>query len=818
MSAWLRRHCHDWIALAALAALTLLFFWPVTLGVAWIPRGGGDLASFLWPTYSYAARALWSGRIPLWNETLYAGMPFAADNQSGLFYPPNLLAFALAPSFPYRAIEWLVVFHFWMAGASMYALMRVLINTQENMGTGAHVNPTSTFNPQPSTFFLPPSSSLLSSSFLFPPLFAAVAFMFSDVLVTHIGNLNIVAVSAWLPLALACLHLGLTRSSVNWALAAGVVLGIAALAGHAQMMLMSFGAVSVYGLWRSAWSVVRERNTLCALRSASLLSITLVTALGLSALALLPALELTQYTARARLTYAEAALYSVPWPGLAGLVSPLLFGRGAADYWGPWPRVELGYLGVLPLVFAGIALLERPNTTPPYSDPTRPVTPSSGHLHNKGFWAALALLGLLIALGENTPLHRLLYEFVPGFAQLRVPARFLLLTDVGLAVLAGYGFQKVFTPEKAGHTGRGRWVLGVGAVAVVVLVVAYLAATLGGERVTNLGWALAVTLALLLAAYLLLSTSYFPAPLAPVFAIVLLAADLFLHGAFVEVDFADPTSGFQHPVAVDYLKSQPGPTRIDSTTSAWAPDAAARHGLEDIGGISNPLALAAYQTYIGAMGPRGAPRYDFIGAQWIVASKDQPPADDPDIVPVFNEDPGVDIWLNTNAQPRLSLKYAARAVPDGEAAFAAIMTPGFDPTQEVVLETSTLLPLPNVQPPTSNLYYLHYSPEAYRIAVSTPAPAYLVLSEVWYPGWRAWVNGVEVEVLRANFAFRAVALAEPGEHVIEMRFEPWTWLAGLGVSALTATCCLIRGVYWLRRKRDTQHTTRDTQYATRPTP
>jgi hypothetical protein len=770
-------HRHDLIALAALAVFALVFFWPVTLGAAWIPRGGGDLTSFLWPTYSYAARSLWSGRIPLWNETLYAGMPFAADNQSGLFYPINLLAFLLAPAFPYRAIEWLVVFHFWLAGASMYGLMRVLLTTQRGKEAGEQVNPTSSF-------------------FLLPSFFSALAFMFSDVLVTHIGNLNIVAVAAWLPLSLACLHLSLTRQSANWALAAGVVLGVAALAGHAQMTLMSFGAVGLWGMWHVAYSLLRSRNTQHATRSASLLMLAFLAALGLSALALLPAVELTQHTARARLSYADAALYSVPWAGLAGLFSPLLFGRGAAEFWGPWPRVELGYLGVLPLVFVMLAFVNTHKTRGAQSNDSHPLTPSPAHPFSANwFWLLLALLGLLIALGENTPVHRLLYEFVPGFAQLRVPARFLLLTNLGLAVLAGFGFQRVFTAEKTER----RWqIAGFGAVAVAVLVMAYLAVAPPGERLTNLARALSVTVALFLAAFLL-STRSFLRPLAPIFAVVVLAADLFFHGAFIEVDFTDPTQGFQHPVAIEYLRSQPGPTRIDSTTGAWALDAAARHGLEDIGGISNPLGLAAYQTYVGAMGPRGAPRYDFLGAQWIVAAKNQPPAGDPDIVPVLNADPNVDIWLNTAAQPRLSLKFSAQAVPNGEAAFAAILAPGFDPARTVVLETTELLPLPAAQPSTFNLYYLSYSPEAYRIAATTPAPAYLVLSEVWYPGWRAWVDGIEVPVLRANFAFRAVPLAELGEHVIEMRFEPWMWTVGMAVSVSTILGLVLHGAYSVRR-------------------
>jgi hypothetical protein len=140
MRSWIKSNRHDLAALAALGVLALIFFWPVTLDVAWIPRGGGDLVSFLWPTYAYAARSLWSGRVPLWNETLYSGMPFAADNQTSVFYPLNLLTFLVFPSIPYRAMEWLVVLHFWLAGAGMYFLMRVLLTEQES-GTDPHPRP-----------------------------------------------------------------------------------------------------------------------------------------------------------------------------------------------------------------------------------------------------------------------------------------------------------------------------------------------------------------------------------------------------------------------------------------------------------------------------------------------------------------------------------------------------------------------------------------------------------------------------------------------------------------------------------------------------
>ncbi|MGH2521955.1 MAG: hypothetical protein ACRDH2_05570, partial [Anaerolineales bacterium] len=516
----------DLLALAFLALLTLAFFWPVTLGQGWIPRGGGDLVSFLWPTYSYAAQSLRAGHVPLWNPTLYSGMPFAADNQSGLFYPINLLTFLLVPSLPYAAMEWLVIFHVWLAGASMYGLMRVLL-----------------------------SSSFFSFFSLLSCLFPAVAYMFSDVFITHVGNLNILVVSAWFPAAFAALHLALTRRSTNWAALAGVLLGVAALAGHAQMTLVVAGALGVYAAWHTAgcglWIVHRtpvDKPPAAAIgdmRYAILLTaLTFMTAFGVSALSVIPAAELTRHTARVRLDYAAASDYSLPWVGLAGLFSPLIFGRGAAHFWGPWQRVELGYLGVLPLLFSGFAPLNA----------RRGLTI---------FLMLLGVFGLLVALGANAPLHRLLYWVVPGFAQLRVPARFILLTDFALAVLAGLGLHHVFTAKDA-QSAKGKvWGWGglLTALALMAIFLGYRSAVFatGTEHVINLYLGLALTLGMLFAGLLLITFRRRLGRLFPAFALVILSADLIGQGAWVEVEWNDPTLGFQHPTVEAFLQSQPGP-------------------------------------------------------------------------------------------------------------------------------------------------------------------------------------------------------------------------------------------------------------------
>ncbi|HEV8458138.1 MAG TPA: YfhO family protein, partial [Methylomirabilota bacterium] len=69
------------------------------------------------------------------------------------------------------------------------------------------------------------------------------------------------------------------------------------------------------------------------------------------------------------------------------------------------------------------------------------------------------------------------------------------------------------------------------------------------------------------------------------------------------------------------------------------------------------------------------------------------------------------------------------------------------------------------------------------------APTWLVLADTWFPGWRAWVDGREQPVWRANYAFRAVRL-EPGSHDVVFRYQPGSLLFGLSLSAVAALICV----------------------------
>ncbi|MBI5290886.1 MAG: YfhO family protein [Chloroflexi bacterium] len=759
----------DLAALALLFLAAFAFCWPIFAPGWIIPQGGGDLVSFLWPTYRYAARVLHSQPCAsfstmfnpqsaicnlqsaysalLWNPTLYSGAPFAADNQTGLFYPPNLVAFLLFPDLPYAALETLVALHLFLAGVGAYLFVRLEFPARDSKLEVGNLK-------------------FEVGSWKFEAgLVSALAFMASDVFITHLGNYNIVAVSAYLPFIFLCLRRSLSHtptppySSVKWSVLAGLSLGLAALAGHAQMTLILAFACALYTLYHLLThipSLLTPRASLLTdhrplptghrpLLAAHwpLLTIPLV-AFGLAAIALLPALQMVGYTARTALSYTDASRWSLPPLGLAGAVSPLVFGRGARDFWPTWDRVEFGYMGIVALSLAALARKPR-------------------------FFIALALVALVIALGRYTPVHQLLFQFVPGFASIRVPARFILLTNFSLAVLAGHSLI-----EKRNRP----WIiLAAVALASTLLI---LAADLAWAHPPAWG-AIITTLALIAATALL----YQRAPaLLPLF----LFAELFTFGAFVETDRADPNAGYTRGPALDYLLAQPGPTRIDLATSQWQPDAPAVFGLESITGIANPLALAAYDRYYWSVGYRGSPQYNFLGAQFVVADKNHPPADS-SFVPVFNEDPAVDVYLNTNAMPRISLITDPVFVPDPGSAFAAIHDPAFNPAAQVVLESqaSAVSGQPSAN---TNLFYTAYAPGQFTIVAQTPAPAYLVLAEVWYPGWVATLNGQPAPILRADTAFMAVLLPA-GESTVAFHFTSPLLTLGAIITLITLLASVI---------------------------
>ena len=777
-AAWLtvRRDRRRWDLLNAglLAAVFLAFFWRTVSGAAYRPADGGDLVSFLYPTYRFAAHTLSQGRLPLWNPHLYGGAPFIGDIQAGFLYPPNLLLFLLNPTFDYRWMQWLGIGHLWWAGLGVYVLVRTLGQSR-------------------------PAA-----------LLAAIGFGFCDVLFIHLGNLNLIAVLSWSGWILAACHRMLTRGSLLWAGVAGALFATANYAGHAQSSYYLGLAVGLYTLavlgtrhWGSSSETDAPplRRFLAALRYP--LAVLALTAL-LSAPILLPSIEMLPYTKRAAFDAQNSASYSLPpGPALVGLLTPGFFGRGPQNYWGPWDRVELPYAGLVTLLLAGGALLL------PMAEKRRRMIP----------WFALALFGFVAALGGYTPVHGWLTAILPEYGSFRAPARTIVLWALAVAVLAAMGLdallggrQKEQEALDSPHSARYFSVIQIGSPALLlVLVPLTLVATRvlqGGDvalqRAIMAGQAGLLALAVWLAVRLLVGlyrrnrlTSGALAGLVP----ILLLVELTVAGANIDVGRKDPTRGFVHLEIRAFLREQAGadegrPFRIDARTGIydlWQPDTAALTGLQDVWGVHNPLTLTHWEGLWENNGGRGTRIYDLLNVRFVLV-RDGTPL--PEQYTLAYDAPGpLAVYENPDPLPRAWLVAGALIAPDEEAVLAALQEPGFEPTEAVVLlreDGHSPVEGSAAQGMDAPVSVQAYSENEMVLTANAENAGYLVLSEVWFPGWQATVNGAAAPVLRANHTLRALPVPA-GELTVRLWYAPESWergltMFGVGILLLAGLC------------------------------
>ena len=305
--------------------------------------------------------------------------------------------------------------------------------------------------------------------------------------------------------------------------------------------------------------------------------------------------------------------------------------------------------------------------------------------------------------------------------------------------------------------------------------------------------------------------------------------ELFVAGATIDTSRNDPTSKFRHPEILAFLREQAGeeadctPTetapcsdasgtpsshyRIDTRTGIldlWQPSTAALAGLQDVWGISNPLELVHWHTLWENNGGRHTRIYDLLNVLYVIV-RDGTPL--PEEYTLAYDAPGpLAVYENPDPLPRAWLVPAAQVLPDEEAVLTAIKQPSFEPLHTVVLaqthdsSSKPAIAVESIPSSTSGpVSVLAYSPNEIILAAQTDSPGYLVLSEVWFPGWLATVNGESAPVWRANYTFRALP-TPAGDLEIRLWYAPASWriglvlfgvgfllLAGLGIRRLLAS-------------------------------
>jgi hypothetical protein len=729
----------DWQCVGILTVLVGLFFLPLLFGRAYLWE---DFVYQWYPFRQFAASALAQGEIPLWNPYTFNGMPFLAEIQTEVFYLPMTLLtlFVRDGRLEVFWLQLVNILHYWLAGVGMFLLTR--------------------------------SYSLRR----IPSLFAGIVYAFSGFMVVHGIHQVILVLVAWFPLILWLFRKSFSTTGWSWVCIAGLALGHSFFGGSPQMSLFLYLFLFCYVVFELV-SIDGVRGL--AQRPALILAAKAAVIVGISAgIAMIqfsPTQELSALSARAQITYEKAAEGSLAWVQLATLLVPKLFGVSDAHgyaYWGPgayWYYWETCiYMGILPLLFSVFALW---------------VLRGNRHVV---FFGAVALVALLYALGGNFILHRLFFEGVPGFASFRNPARMGVFIAFSGAVLSAFLLHRLGEQDAARYVARYRrvfLVIAAGAILILLLLLTGFLTAAVEPPVQPQARASAHQEVLLSAFLVLLSigvlwlfiTRAWKPHWLGLLACLLVFLDLYRFGANHNTSPDNPADHFRRAESiVRFIQQQDGIFRVNTRNS-------------------DGMVMDRNQGLVDRI-------FTSEGYTPLVLQRVYPPtATDEQLrdllnIRFFTETDRDRHTLTLRERPgflqRAFLVFQTHTVHSEEELSAFLRSSQFDPRRVAVLEEEPHVQLRNnVDSSRWRADITEYHHNAITIHVETEQPGMLVVSEAWFPGWNAYLNGIQSPVYRTDFSLRGVFVSA-GTTTVELRYEPASFARGATITLTTLGICL----------------------------
>jgi Bacterial membrane protein YfhO len=575
-------------------------------------------------------------------------------------------------------------------------------------------------------------------------LLAAGAFSLSGFLVVHLRQLNMVDASAWIPFILLAAERIATRQAGRTLLWLSAVWALELLAGHPQIVYFTALVLAVY-------FPVRWWQARADARWSSWTGLAAALGLGtlIAAAQLIPSIELSRLTYReGGLRFEEAAQYAVSPLNLWTFFVPGLFGDARDDsfrlsglYW-----EQYGYVGLLPAALAIVGVVVKRRS---------PHVPLIG---------AITAASYGLVLGRNTPLFGWVFAVVPGMSYFRFPTRFLVFVDIGICLLAGFGLA-AFLEALAGLR---RSLLA----AVLIAVTAVDLWTHQMKQVPQVEWrrwlAPIDTVRILSEA-----RAAVPEP----WRYYALDASL-VHAQTYHA--AHGWSGDLTPYLELRALLQPS---FNLLFGFEAPDGYANlvpRGYEAIWGSEKQVGIRSTRHLeTGDLEPTLAKMLRLFNVRYVLSVV---PLRSAALRAIARSGEGVEVYEVRDPQPR--------AFVVGEAVYAAsdvevlrvLTAPDFDTTNQAVVAAADLR-LPADAGSSTNVRVVDRGNTELTLHASLARPGLLVVSEGYYPGWRAEVDGVAAAIVPTNGMMRGVVVPA-GEHRIVFRFRSHAIAVGFLISGL----------------------------------
>lgn len=748
------------VAVLLVVGIALVWFGPVFEGKSFTDVGGlenvvypwkafpnpssigfpqADQSDLTYPWETELSRAVHEGTLPLWNPDSFGGQPLFANGSSGQASPLRLVLARFFDADTTHNV--LSIVYVTLAGVFTYLLLVDL-----GVAPGAAV-------------------------------FGAVAWMLGSFTLDWV-QLDVVApIFSFLPAGMVAIRRAV-RGSPSWAVISAVVAALLFLSAHILLAGVTVAAIFTYGLclavmgWIRDWRRYHDRRPL---RSPAMLVLVGLLTIGLPAFVLLPTLDVIGYVGRIPLTYGK-------------LVKSFLFPLSAMRYTLTHPPPPITARQLQVAVFSG----------------TAPVLLAAVGLFSRrrgyGLGRGLVIGSLLVAVGG--PGTWIAFHLVPGMNVFRPYSRLMFLFDFGVAVLAALGLDRVLRavaghrraePDGVGrdhraapahrrrHGRQSRSGRGALAAAMTVALVGGTALQLGsyGRNVTPFESSSAATqfpetplIRALLATQI---SGGWPDRLLPV------RVPPTKTSYDAPILFSNESSVFGLQSAGGYDSSVP--TR---TVDLWR----AVDGVPAVTAAGQKLG-SAYQPAFGIT----TARFDLlprVGVDRIaltpLAASDRVTVGDIERLGWRQIYQGADgtvlAWSGSAIGPTVA--YQAQWVPVDRTALVRFTAPEFPYRNSVILDER--VPHADVSPEPTGQYQVLSSGISFNdvaIRVRTSAPGWLVVPNMWDPGWSAAINGRPAAVLRADYNEQAVAIPA-GLSEVMLVYRPVGLRAGVGISVAAA--------------------------------
>ncbi len=545
------------------------------------------------------------------------------------------------------------------------------------------------------------------------------------------GHLDLVAAASYIPWVFGWFWEATGTGSRRATVYAALALSLQLLVGYQTMAIFTMEAVGIAVLIRCI--VAKDVKPLMRVLLATFLGV------GIAAVQLVPEFEFIRHSIRTfDLPYSWVANASLSASMLGSLVSPFLFGD-VGTYIGPWPnyaeyalyvgRIGLGLAVVALVGTLGLILAKRRISS------TQMVVVCFG---------AISLFALWVSLGSNAPVDLLyaLWRINPLYHTIRIPPRHLVLFVFGMSMLAGWGIGLL----------RKKFVQVLVAVAILVELVPFAQSFI---EVTDV-----------------------PVKRHDPVLLTMLTSDTQLFRFLPNFGvWVSPRDALDFDAAASY--------RIFSTTGYDPSILGNYYEFTDAVNAATETSILQHDVQVPYLSVASA-FTDFLNIKYIMVPLGfDPMAGDPSgRFRRVREDIGQNyrLYENTTVMPRFFLVPHATVVGSRTEAYQAIAKGAIDPKTTVVLSEDAS----NVAPTTAcgqgketagDVEVRSYSPNEIRLEVVAPCAMYLVSSEVFYPGWDAFVDGKKTVIMEGNLAFRTLYVPG-GNHSVVLRYVPRVFVLG----------------------------------------